>query len=126
MGILGKRGFVLGAHELKCAFCGQPEIFHPSYPAEELELDVSAGARFGTRRKPKHFTMGSLELSKKSCLWLLPSLSVSRVAVEICGSGGPFIAGIWPKGSETATSVPWGTAADKNGVYKSVWHIMYF
>ena len=99
--------------------------FHPSHPAEELELDESAGAWFGTRRKPKQFTRES---------WVVKEILPLAFAISFTPEGGSrclwclgaFVAGLWPKESETATSVPWRTAADKNGVCQSVRHVVYF
>lgn len=79
-------------------------------------------------RKPERFMIESLKLSKKNthtCLWLLPSLSLSGVSVGICDWLGTFT-GVWPKGLETATSPPGRTAAEKNGTSsifeKSLWN----
>lgn len=86
---------------------------HHSHPTEGLELDGSAGARFGTRRKPKHFTMESLELSKKSCLWLLLSLSLSRVSVDVCGSWGLLLLVFDLKGLTLPQVFLWGQLLTK-------------
>lgn len=93
MGIQGNYRFILGKHQLKCALLQRHWGFHHSNPPGELELDVSAGAGFGTRRKPKHFTTVSLELSKKPRLQLSPFLS-SLTSVSRClWLAGGFISG---------------------------------
>lgn len=44
------------------------------------------------QEKAEHFMIESLELSK-SCLWLLPPLSVSGVTGDVCGWLGAFTGG---------------------------------
>lgn len=83
VGIQGNCRFVLGKHKLKCALLQRDWDFHPPNPPRELELAVSAGAGFGTRGKPKYYMTESLKLSKKSCFWLFPFLSLFR-SVSSC------------------------------------------
>lgn len=126
----GDCGLVLGKYKPKCAPLQWAWDFHHRNPPEELELNVSAGARF---EKAKTFcnweswTVGGegrwhgrkrgrkRKKKKKTCFWLFPFLWLSGVSVDICGWLGTFTGGIWPKGPETATSPPWRTAARKNG-----------
>lgn len=85
--VQGNCGFIFGKYKLKCALLWRTWDFHHPNPPGGLELDVSAGAGFGTRGKAISWL--SFKLSKKPCIWLSPvSLTFKSVSRFFWLTGG--------------------------------------